>query len=135
MTLVNDPNGLAAQFIYNGADVLDGGLGSVFLTGGTGRDFFFTDARQFQFVWSTVTDFSAREIVTLWGFQQGRDSFTILPREGGAGYEGVTLETTINGANPAIARVTLSGRTQADFVISYGEAGDGKYLAINSVQA
>ena len=163
--LVNDPNGLAAQFVYNGAnviavatqtaenvfvkststarssalaggagnDVLDGGLGSVFVTGGAGRDFFFTDARQSQFVWTTVTDFSAAEIVTLYGFVQGRDSFQVLAQpQGAAGYQGVTLEANVNGA---IARVTLSGRAASDFVVSYGQNGGGDYLAINSVIA
>ena len=163
--LVNDPNGLAAQFVYNGAnviavatqttenvfvksistagssalaggagnDVLDGGLGSVFLTGGAGRDFFFTDARQSAFVWTTVTDFSAAEIVTLYGFVQGRDSFQVLAQpQGAAGYQGITLEANVNGT---IARVTLSGRAAGDFVVSYGQNGGGDYLAINSVIA
>lgn len=163
--LANDPNGLAAQFVYNGAnvvavatqtaenvfvksisaarssalaggagnDVLDGGLGSVFLTGGAGRDFFFTDARQSAFVWTTVTDFQAGEIVTLYGFQQGRDSFQVLPQpQGAAGFQGVTLEANVNGA---IARVTLSGRVATDFVVSFGQNGGGNYLAVNSVIA
>ena len=163
--LANDPNGLAAQFIYNGAnvvavatqtaenvfvksistarssalaggagnDVLDGGLGSVFLTGGAGRDFFFTDARQSAFVWTTVTDFQAGEIVTLYGFQQGRDAFQVLPQpQGAAGFQGVTLEANVNGA---IARVTLSGRVATDFVVSFGQNGGGNYLAVNSLIA
>ena len=163
--LTNDPNGLTAQFIYNGAnvvavatqsadnvfvksistarssalaggvgnDVLDGGLGSVFLTGGAGRDFFFTDARQSQFVWTTVTDFQAREIVTLYGFQQGRDSYQVLAEpQGAAGYQGVTLEANVGGA---IARVTLSGRVASDFVVSFGQIGGNDYLALNSTVA
>ena len=113
--------------------MLDGGLGSVFITGGAGRDFFFTDARQSQFVWTTVTDFQAREIVTLYGFQQGRDSYQVLAEpQGAAGYQGVTLEANVGGA---IARVTLSGRVASDFVVSFGQSGGNDYLAINSIMA
>lgn len=167
--LVNDPNALTAQFIYNGNDVLaiasqtaenvfiksnssarvsaiaggggndvlDGGLGSTFLRGGAGRDFFFTDARQSQFVWTTVQDFQPSEVVTLWGFQQGVNSFSLLPSAGAAGNEGVSLESTINGA---LTRVTLTGKTVDDFnsgriVVSYGQAANGSYLAINDISA
>lgn len=167
--LVNDPNALAAQFIYSGNnvlaiasqtaenvfiksnsgarvsalagnagnDVLDGGLGSTFLRGGGGRDFFFTDARQSAFVWTTVQDFQASEVVTLWGFQQGVNSFSLLPSAGAAGNEGVSLESTIGGA---LTRVTLTGKTIDDFnsgriVVSYGQAANGTYLAINNISA
>ncbi len=167
--LVNDPNNLAAQFIYNGNDVLavasqtaenvfiksnstarvsalagnagndvlDGGLGSTFLRGGGGRDFFFTDARQSQFVWTTVQDIQPTEVVTLWGFQQGVNSYSLLASAGAAGNEGVSLESTINGA---LTRVTLTGKTIDDFnsgriVVSYGQAANGTYLAINDISA
>ena len=167
--LVNDPNNLRAQFIYNGNDVLaiaaqtgenvfiksnstarvsalagnagndvlDGGLGSTFLRGGAGRDFFFTDARQSQFVWTTVQDFQASEVVTLWGFQQGVNTYSLLPSAGAAGNEGVSLESTTNGA---LTRVTLTGKTIDDFtsgriVVSYGQAANGSYLALNNVGA
>lgn len=65
------------------------------------------------------------------------NSYTLLPNEGAAGNLGVTLESSIGGA---LARVTLVGKTVDDFnagriVVSYGQAADGTYLALNNVSA
>jgi hypothetical protein len=54
-----------------GDDVVDGGTGSNFISGGTGRDVFFLDGRGGNTTWSTITDWQAREELSIWGWRPG----------------------------------------------------------------
>jgi Ca2+-binding RTX toxin-like protein len=55
----------------DGQYVLDGGIGSNFLTGGLGADVFFLDGRGGIITWSTITDFMSGDSVNLWGWKEG----------------------------------------------------------------
>jgi len=55
---IHTGNGADAVVVLGGKNVVDGGGGSNFLTGGTGTDTFFVDARgASQDIWSTVKGF------------------------------------------------------------------------------
>lgn len=78
-----------------GDDVLDGGLGSSFLTGGGvgTQDTFFLDGRSDGDAWSTITDFQLRaDQLTIWGWRDGVSSVQAVSESDGAlGYTGLTL--------------------------------------------
>ncbi len=118
-----------------GQNVLDGGTGSNFLVGGTGTDTFFTDARTSAFVWNTVVNFHAGEMITLFGFVAGQSSYAITPSEGAAGYQGLTVNSDIAGNGQVTAKVTLTGLTTADLshlTFGTGTVGGIPYLAITN---
>lgn len=92
--------------VTSGCNVLDGGGGSNFLTGGSGMDTFFTDARGTQVVWNTLCNFHTGDSATLWGFMPGISSYR--------------WEASIDGADDA------KGATlRANIVSGSGRNGDG----------
>jgi len=105
-----------------GDDVLTG-TGSVFMTGGAGRDTFFLDGRLSDVSWSTITDFEqGQDRLTIWGWREGVSRISAAEDQAGAqGYAGLTL--TFEGLladdatvpNDVTHSVTLSGLTLADF--------------------
>lgn len=106
-----------------GDDVLTG-TGSLFMTGGAGRDTFFLDGRLAQSSWSTITDFEQGEDrLTIWGWRDGVSRVSAAENQTGApGYAGLTL--TFEGlradgvALPTEGvshTVTFSGLSLADF--------------------
>ena len=113
-----------------GADVIDGGTGSTFVSGGVAgdADTFFLDGRASGVSWSTITDFElGRDKVTIWGWREGVSKASVLFNDtdtgGAAGYTGLTLhfENLLPDAaaagtlNANFNSVTLSGLTLAQF--------------------
>jgi serralysin len=109
-----------------GDDVLDGGVGSAFLTGGgVGEtDTFFLDGRTFGDAWSTITDFDiGTDKLTIWGWREGVSSVHVVSEfDGAEGYQGLTLsfENLINDSldgqtTDGHKLVTLSGISAEDF--------------------
>ncbi|MDG5497700.1 calcium-binding protein [Niveispirillum sp. BGYR6] len=112
--LINALEGNDAVDSGLGDDVIDGGRGSNFLTGGAGSDKFFVDGRGVNgangtTVWSTVTDFTAGENVTIWGWRAGVSRVVETVRTGTAGFEGATWHIDLTGDGRIDASVTLTG--------------------------
>lgn len=94
--------------------MLNGGTGSNFLTGGTGPDTFFVDARNAQSpIWSTLVGFGTGDAATLWGINETIFDLKWFDGQGTPGYTGLTLEATVKGQPLPIANLTLSGYTKA----------------------
>ena len=113
---------------YGGNDVIDGGVGSTFVTGGSGHtDTFFLDGRAPGVSWSTITDFrTSIDKATIWGFVKGVSSvdtsFANFNSEGAGGYQGLTLhfknllpDGQTSGSNANLNSITLTGHTLAEF--------------------
>jgi Ca2+-binding RTX toxin-like protein len=98
-----------------GNDVIDGGLGSNFINGGAGTDKFFVDGRAAATsnTWSTITDFSAGETLTIWGYKPNVSKFNWVANDGATGFKGVTLNADLDGNGLVDTSVTWSGLTQA----------------------
>jgi serralysin len=106
-----------------GNDVIDGGLGSNFITGGAGIDKFFVDGRgaATSNAWSTITDFSAGEQLTIWGYQPGVSRLLWVATSGVQGYTGATLHGDLDGNGVIDTSVTFTGLSQAQLPMpSYG---------------
>jgi len=112
-------------------NVIDGGVGSNFLTGDIGADVFFLDGRAAANTWSTVTDldFSQGDNVTIWGWNPGHSSvLSTLPVDSGAeGYTGTTFyfadlapdaDALTSYSNPYLNSLTLTGFTLNDFGVN-----------------
>ena len=110
-----------------GNDVIDGGVGSTFVTGGDNHnDTFFLDGRAPGTSWSTITDFKAgTDKATIWGFVKGVSSidasFTNYDHEGAAGYQGLTLhfknllpDGQTTGSNTNLNSITFTGHSLAE---------------------
>ena len=99
-----------------GNDVIDGGLGSNFLSGGAGGDAFFLDGRAATTIttWSTITDFSSAEHVTIWGYQPGVSRFLWVASDGADGYRGATMHCDLDGNGVIDTSLTFSGLTEAE---------------------
>jgi Ca2+-binding RTX toxin-like protein len=111
--------------------VIDGGLGSNFITGGAGTDKFFVDGRgaATSSTWSTITDFSAGEQLTIWGYQPGISRFLWVANAGADGYKGATLHGDLDGNGLIDTSVTFSGLSQAQLPLpTYGSSGGSDYL-------
>jgi len=111
-----------------GNDVLDGGLGSNFITGGAGLDRFFIDgwAAATAITWSTITDFSPGEQVTIWGYQPGVSKFVWVTSDGVEGFKGATLHCDLDGNGLIDTSLSFTGLSQAQLATpSYGSV-DGK---------
>ena len=124
-----------------GINVLDGGGGSNFLTGGklgSGADTFFIDARDLSSdTWSTVSNFHAGDAVTLFGFTAVNRSLEWLDNQGAAGSTGLTLHASAAGRSPV--SLTLAGYATADLSngrlgISFGGTGSDSYMYVGAVK-
>ena len=117
----------------NGNNILDGGAGSNFLTGGTGDDTFYLDNRHPTTpVFSTIVKFHAGDNMTIWGVNPTDFSEMVLDNQGAPGYTGVDLIFT-HPNQPAVSFV-LAGYTSADLTngrlsSSYGTTPDLRGLA------
>jgi hypothetical protein len=117
----------------NGDNVLDGGTGSNFLTGGSGRDTFFVDARDpTQTVWSTVANLHSGENATMWGLTREDFHITDLDNQGAVGFTGLTM--VAHQDSRADAALTLAGYSTADLSngrlqVSFGRTPDLPGLA------
>jgi Ca2+-binding RTX toxin-like protein len=97
-----------------GNDVIDGGLGSNFISGGAGQDSFFVDGRATaeNTTWSTITDFSPGEHLTLWGYQPGVSTMQWVESAGAEGYTGATLHCDLDGNGVIDTSITFTGLPQ-----------------------
>ena len=135
---IHSGSGNDAIQVSSGQNVLDGGLGSNFETGGTGTDTFFTDARAPGVVWNTIRNFHAGDAATLWGFTAGVSSFHWDGIAGAAGSEGATLRANIVGGagrsgDGIDASITFTGLSVAQaqgLQIVTGTQAAGNYLYI-----
>ena len=97
----------------NGNNVLDGAGGSSFLTGGTGADTFFLDARSLASdAYSTVVNFHAGDNVTVFGVDATNFHLATQDNQGAAGAKG--LAYTFSSAGKPNATVVLAGFSSAD---------------------
>lgn len=106
-----------------GADVIDGGTGSNFLTGGAGTDVFFVDGRSGQTTWSTLTDFTSGEQVSIWGWTIGTSTRRWEASAGANGYAGATLHIDLDGDGDIELSVTFTGLTVAQVGTVQEQAG------------
>ena len=98
-----------------GDDVLDGGTGSNFMTGGTGEDTFFIDGRGAANTWSTITDLTSNDAVTLWGWQNGTSQLIeTQENQGASGFKGVTYFYDLDGDGSQETKLTFTGLTDSD---------------------
>ena len=115
-----------------GVNVLDGGRGSNFLTGGAGMDTFFVDAQWVSApTWSTIMDLLPGDAVTVWGLTGSEQVNFWRDNEGAAGAKGLTLHARMP-FSPFVS-VTLAGYSKADLdsgrlVTSYGTSDDVPYF-------
>jgi len=115
--------------VDGGTNVLDGGTGSNFLSGGSGPDTFFVDDRSpAADIWSTVNGFHAGDAATVFGVTPGAFNLAWVDGQGATGYQGLTLHAT--AAKVPTASLTLSGYTTADLTngqlsIDFGTEADG----------
>ena len=113
----------------SGINVLDGGLGSNFLTGGSGTDTFFVDDRSpASDIWSTVNNFHAGDAATIFGITPSSAKIAFADGQGATGYTGLTLHATTSGQPNA--SLTMVGYTMADLnngrlSVSYRTEKDG----------
>ena len=119
-----------------GSNVLDGGLGSNFVTGASGadggRDTVFLDGTAGT-SWDTVANFHPGDSVTLWGFVPGTSTLAWAANEGAAGHTGATIHSAFAGAGTAVnGSVTFAGLSLADaqskVTLTPGSAGGRSYL-------
>jgi Ca2+-binding RTX toxin-like protein len=98
-----------------GNDVLDGGTGSNFLTGGSGADVFFLDIRNpgGSPTWSTITDFTAEDELSIFGWNPAASRSFWVASDGAEGFKGATMHIDIDGDRDIDASVTFTGVTQA----------------------
>lgn len=118
-----------------GNDILDGGPGSNFLTGGPGTDRFFLDGRGADgaggtAVWSTVTDRTAGETVTVWGWQDGVSRRLVVTEDGTAGYRGATVHVDVNADGVIDASITFTGQPDTGLAFTPGVVDGSGYLLI-----
>ncbi|MGH3422332.1 MAG: hypothetical protein ACRDOD_22380, partial [Streptosporangiaceae bacterium] len=110
---IHSGSGNDAISVHGGVNVLDGGTGSNFLTGGSGTDTFYVDDRLAAAdIWTTVVGLHAGDDATVWGITPGNFTLGWVGNDGAAGYTGLTLHATAAGR--PIASLTLTGYNQAD---------------------
>jgi hypothetical protein len=107
--------GQDALATHGGYNVLDGGTGSNFLTGGSGTDTFFVDDRgPSGDIWSTMNGFHKGDDATVFGLVPAADNANVqwFDNQGAAGFTGLTLHVvTPNGPT---ASLTLPGYSTSD---------------------
>ena len=126
-------SGSKAITVTSGQNVVDGGTGSAFLTGGSGSDTFFVDVRGGGTVWDTLSNFHAGEAVTVWGYQASTGTMQWDGVDGAAGHQGATLGLSLAGNGTTDARVSFDGISPdraAGLQTSTGTVGGLAYLYI-----
>ena len=123
----------AAISVQSGRNVVDAGLGSNFLIGGSGTDSFFMDARGAVPAWNTIANFHAGDVATIFGYRPGTSAFSWVDGAGTPGHTGRTLRLDTAGNGQVGATLTFAGvgkGTADSFVVSSGQAGGVGYLTI-----
>jgi len=101
-----------------GDEVLDGGTGSNFLSGGAGRDDFFLDGRGGTTTWATITDWSAGERLSVWGWRPGVSKVQWVDSAGAPGWTGVTMHGDLDGNGVIDTSVTWTGQNRSQLPTS-----------------
>ncbi len=98
----------------NGNNILDGGGGSSFLTGGTGNDTFYLDNRSPQTspVFSTIVNFHTGDNATVWGINATDFTMLKLDNQGATGFKGLDFISSAPGH--VDTSFVLAGYTSAD---------------------
>ena len=85
------------------------------MTGGTGEDTFFIDGRAADQTWSTITDLTSNDAVTLWGWQNGTSQLIeTKENDGASGYKGVTYFYDLDGNGLQETKLTFTGLTESE---------------------
>lgn len=96
-----------------GNNILDGGTGSNFLTGGAGNDTFYLDSRNAAApIFSTVAGFHSGDNVTVWGVNASNFTVIKLDNQGAVGFTGLDFVFTAPGR--LNTSFVLAGYTSAD---------------------
>jgi serralysin len=126
--LVGGPGNDAIQ-AFGGYNVLDGGTGSNFLTGGSGTDtFFVNEINPSADTWTTVNNFHNDDDVTLFGIDPGKDILQFVDNQGASGFTGLTLHASLSSGSTA--SLTMVGYSTADLSngtlrVQFGNEQDG----------
>ncbi len=99
-----------------GGDILDGGIGSNFLSGGAGTDTFFLDGRGGTTTWSTITDWTAGEQLSVWGWNAA-SRVVVWRTDGATGYTGITMHADLNNDGTIDTSVTWAGKAQGELPV------------------
>ena len=119
--------------LQSGRNVIDAGVGSNVLIGGSGTDSFFVDARGGTAAWDTVANFHAGDVATIFGFRAGTSKYSWTDNAGIPGETGRTLRVDLAGNGQTSASLTFAGLDRAassGFVLSTGQAGGVGYLTV-----
>jgi hypothetical protein len=117
-------------------NILDGGLGSNFLTGSkSGYNVFYNDDRYTGSTdtWSTCINGHAGDQILNWGLQSNNwPDISWVDNEGANGYKGLTMHLKLNGHTDSL---TIVGCTTADLnngklAVSFGKTDDSTYMLI-----
>lgn len=133
---IHTGDGDDAIAVCGGVNVIDGGGGSNFLTGGFGADTFFVDTRgATEDTWSTIAQFRPGDAATLWGISAQDFALAWFDGEGAVAAEGLTLHATAAGRYGA--SITLQGYSTADLAngalsVSFGTSDGTEYLYIRA---
>ncbi len=121
--------------------MIDGGIGSNFLVGGTdaeGADTFFLDGRGGGVSWGTVVNFQRGDAVTFWGWKDGVTTYDWFASGGAPGFSGATIHARLGGGTGAYdASITFAGidlaTAQGFTFIGNGVVGNTTYAYIASL--
>ena len=127
--------------VHSGQNVIDGGIGSNFLVGGTdvgGADTFFLDGRGDGVSWGTVVNFHRGDAVTFWGWKDGVTTYDWFADGGAPGFSGATIHARLGGGTGAYdASITFAGidlaTAQGFAFVRNGVVGDTTYAYIASL--
>jgi len=121
--------------VASSRNVIDAFTGSNFLTGGSGHDTFFLDARGGGSTWDTIVNFALGDEVTLWGYVagvsiDGLDKDTWYASDGVDPFKGLTVHAKLDGVNfgTSITFAGLSLGDRAKLAVTTGNVSGNDYL-------
>jgi Ca2+-binding RTX toxin-like protein len=121
-------SGIDGLTVYTGDNVLDGGSGSNFLTGGIGNDTFYMDDRNPDSpVFSTIVDFHQGDAATVWGVNPNDFKMITINDQGAGGAKG--LDMLFSKAGQPDVSFVLAGYSSPDLTngklsLSFGHTAD-----------
>jgi hypothetical protein len=112
----------------NGNNVIDGGGGSNFLTGGTGNDQFYVDVRNLTTgIFSTIANFHSGDNATIFGVTLADFNVHLFDNAGAPGFTGLTFAFTQAGhptANLDLAGYSIADLTNGRLSQTFGTTPD-----------